>query len=313
MSYSSDTKIELCRITPENVCCDLAELSGIVSAAGAVQLRGGGGRRLIIETENDAVATRCLALIGRLFELQPELATYTKARLGGRKLYRIILDGGDASFVMHRCGIEFGQRRLVPKDVTARKCCRMSFLRGLFLACGSVTDPEKEYHLEFVLNDEVFAESVIRLMSRFGLLAKTGLRRRMSLVYLKGQTDITDMLSLMGAQNARFAMEDAFIRKGFRNNANRAVNCDSANLSRSVAASERQTAAIRAVLEKRGRGGIPESLAEIAELRLANPDLSLEELGQLCDPPISKSGANHRLQRLLAMADEAAPDDETTG
>ena len=236
--------------------------------------------------------------------MQPALVTRTQARLGGRRVSRVVLEGDEASFVMEGCGIEFGQRRVVPRDIVARKCCRRSFVRGVFLACGSVTDPEKEYHLEFVLDDEVFAASLARHIGKFGLSAKTGTRRRMNLVYLKGQSDITDMLSLMGAQSARFAMEDAYIRKGFRNNANRAVNCDSANLTRAVAAAERQAEAIRKVLMLKGRGGLPAPLAEIADLRLQNPECSLEELGAMCDPPLTKSGVNHRLQRLLKMAEE---------
>lgn len=291
-------------MVPESICCNLAELSGIVCAAGSVFLRGGGSRRLAVETENEAVAARCMNLLQSVFDVQPALVTRTQARLGGRRVSRVVLEGDEASFVMEGCGIEFGQRRVVPRDIVARKCCRRSFVRGVFLACGSVTDPEKEYHLEFVLDDEVFAASLARHIGKFGLNAKTGMRRRMSLVYLKGQSDITDMLSLMGAQSARFAMEDAYIRKGFRNNANRAVNCDSANLTRAVAAAERQAEAIRRVLMLKGRGGLPAPLAEIADLRLQNPECSLEELGAMCEPPLTKSGVNHRLQRLLKMAEE---------
>ncbi|MCR4706761.1 MAG: DNA-binding protein WhiA [Clostridiales bacterium] len=303
MSFSSETKEELCRISPERICCHLAELSGIVSSAGSVLL-GSGGRRLFVETENERVAERCRSLLQSVFDVQPTLVTRAQARLGGRKLIRLVLSGEEASFVMEGCGISLSERRGVPKEITARKCCRMSFLRGAFLACGSVADPDREYHLEFVLDDESFGESLARMIAKFGLSARTGQRRRMTLVYLKGQADITDMLSLMGAQEARFRMEDAFIRKGFRNAANRAVNCDSANLSRTVLAAERQTAAIRAVLELVGAGNLPAPLLEIAELRLANPELSLEELGALCDPPVGKSGANHRLKRLLAIAEE---------
>ena len=304
MSYSSEAKEELCRVVPESICCHLAELSGIVSAAGSVLLRGGGGRRLFVETENESVAGRCMSLMRDVFDVQPALVTRTQTRLGGRKLYRVVLDGEEALFVLQGCGIELGQRRTVPRDVTARKCCRMSFLRGVFLACGSVTDPEKEYHLEFVLGDEGFAESLTRLIARFNLNARTGQRRRMTLVYLKGQAEITDMLSLIGAQSARFTMEDAFIRKGFRNNANRAVNCDSANLTRAVAAAERQIEAIRAVLRIKGRDALPGPLAEVADLRLEYPELPLEELGKLCEPPLSKGGVNHRLQRLVQMAED---------
>lgn len=180
----------------------------------------------------------------------------------------------------------------------------MSFLRGVFLACGSVTDPEKEYHLEFVLEDEAFAAALQRLIARFSLSAHLTKRRAMTLVYLKGQNEITDMLSIFGAQSARFAMEDAYIRKELRNNANRAVNCDSANVQRAVAAATRQAQAIERVLAAHGRESLPPLLGEMAELRLAHPEMSLEELGRLCDPPVGKSGVNHRLRRLEAMAKE---------
>ena len=236
MSYSSQTKEELCRFEPDSVCCLLAELSGIVCAAGSVIYRGGGEKRLSIETENNAVARRAFRLLREVFDVQPQLVTLKRSRLGGRSAYRIEISGSEASFVLEGCGIEMGQRRGVPREITVRKCCRMSFLRGVFLACGSVTDPEKEYHLEFVLEDEAFAAALQRLIARFSLSAHLTKRRAMTLVYLKGQNEITDMLSIFGAQSARFAMEDAYIRKELRNNANRAVNCDSANVQRAVTA-----------------------------------------------------------------------------
>ena len=304
MSYSSETKEELCRYEPQSVCCLLAELSGIVCAAGSVIYRGGGEKRLSIETENSAVARRVFRLLHEVFDVQPQLVTLERARLGGRSAHRIEVGGGEASFVLEGCGVDVTQRRGVPKDVTVRKCCRRSFLRGVFLASGSVTDPEKEYHLEFVLGDEAFAAALVRLIARFDLEARTVKRRQMTLVYLKGQSEITDMLSIFGAQNARFAMEDAYIKKVFRNNANRAVNCDSANVQRAVTAAARQVEAIRRVLAARGEGSLPPALLETARLRLANPEVSLEELGQMCDPPVGKSGVNHRLKKLEMMAQE---------
>ena len=144
MSYSSQTKEELCRFEPDSVCCLLAELSGIVCAAGSVIYRGGGDKRLSIETENNAVARRAFRLLREVFDVQPQLVTLKRSRLGGRSAYRIEISGSEASFVLEGCGIEMGQRRGVPREITVRKCCRMSFLRGVFLACGSVTDPEKD-------------------------------------------------------------------------------------------------------------------------------------------------------------------------
>lgn len=304
MSYSSETKEELCRFEPDSVCCLLAELSGIISAAGSVVIRGGGEKRLSIETENSAVARRVFRLLRDVFEVTPELVTLSHARLGGRKTFRCVISGDEAGFVLEGCGIDYFQRRGVPREVTARKCCRMSFLRGVFLACGSVTDPEREYHLEFVLGDEAFAVALQKLIARFGLTASLGQRRQMKLLYLKGQSAISDMLSIFGANTARFAMEDAFIRKELRNNANRAVNCDSANVQRAVTAASRQTQAIERIIAAKGEDGLPPQLKETARLRLQYPEMSLEELGMMCDPPVGKSGVNHRMRRLEQMAAE---------
>ena len=304
MSYSSDTKEELCRLEPDSVCCLLAELSGIVSAAGSVIYRGGGDKRLSIETENSSVARRVFRLLRDVFDVQPELVTVRRARLGGRSAHRIEIRGDEASFVLEGCGIQMMLRRAVPRDVTVRKCWRMAFLRGVFLASGSVTDPEKEYHLEFVLGDEAFAAALQKLIARFDLDAHMTTRRQMSLVYLKGQNEITDMLSIFGAQSARFAMEDAFIRKELRNNANRAVNCDSANMERSIAAASRQAQAIARLIETVGESSLPPALLQTAKMRMQYPEVSLEELGRLLDPPVGKSGVNHRLRKLEQMAAE---------
>lgn len=304
MSYSSETKEELCRLEPDSICCLLAELSGIVSAAGSVIYRGGGDKRLSIETENSSVARRVFRLLRDVFDVQPELVTVRRARLGGRSAHRIEIGGDEASFVLEGCGIQMMLRRGVPREVTVRKCCRMAFLRGVFLASGSVTDPEKEYHLEFVLGDEAFAAALQKLIARFDLDAHMATRRQMSLVYLKGQNEITDMLSIFGAQSARFAMEDAFIRKELRNNANRAVNCDSANMERAIAAAARQAEAIERLIRTVGESSLPPALLETAKLRLQYPEVSLEELGKLLDPPVGKSGVNHRLRRLERMAAE---------
>ena len=304
MSYSSETKEELCRLEPDSVCCLLAELSGIVSAAGSVIYRGGGEKRLSIETENSSVARRVFRLLRDVFDVQPELVTVRRARLGGRSAHRIEIGGDEASFVLEGCGIQMMLRRSVPREVTVRKCCRMAFLRGVFLASGSVTDPEKEYHLEFVLGDEAFAAALAKLIARFDLDAHMTTRRQMSLVYLKGQSEITDMLSIFGAQSARFAMEDVFIRKELRNNANRAVNCDSANMERAIAAAARQAEAIERLIRTVGESSLPPALLETAKLRMQYPEVSLEELGRLLDPPVGKSGVNHRLRRLERMAAE---------
>lgn len=171
MSYSSQTKEELCRFEPDSVCCLLAELSGIVCAAGSVIYRGGGEKPALHRNGKQRRRPARVPAAARGFDVQPQLVTLKRSRLGGRSAYRIEISGSEASFVLEGCGIEMGQRRGVPREITVRKCCRMSFLRGVFLACGSVTDPEKEYHLEFVLEDEAFAAALQRLIARFSLSA----------------------------------------------------------------------------------------------------------------------------------------------
>lgn len=303
MTFSAQTKRELCRVEPDNVCCYLAELSGIICASGSVILRGRGEKRLSIETENNALARRIYRLIKAVFDITPELVTLRHQRLGGRNSYRLNLSNEDAGFVLEGCGIEMS-RRTVPRDVTIRKCCRKAFVRGVFLACGSVTDPGKDYHLEMVLNDEGFADALQKFMlSRFELNVHKTTRRGMSLLYLKGQEAITDTLSIMGAQKARFTMDEQIIQKDLRNRANRAVNCDSANVQRTISAAEKQRKAIEQVLAGRHRDELTPELQEVAQLRLENPELSLEELGSLCDPPIGKSGIYHRLQKIVKMAE----------
>jgi len=304
MTFSAQTKRELCRIEPESVCCYLAELSGIICASGSIIFRGHGEKRLCIETENNALARRIFKLYKTVFDVVPELVTLHHARLGGRNSYRLNLANEDASFVLEGCGIDMS-RRTVPKDITTRKCCRKSFMRGVFLACGSVTDPGKDAHLELVLNDEGFADALQKfIQTRFNLDIHKTVRRGMILLYYKEQEAITDTLSIMGAQKARFAMDELIIQKALRNRANRAVNCDSANVQRTISAAEKQTAAIERVLTGGRRGELTQELLEAAELRLANPELSLEDLGKLCDPPVGKSGIYHRLHRIEKMANE---------
>ena len=248
-------------------------------------------------TKRTADAASALALLGWRFIVALAVMSLcvalglVKIRLRGRRLWpllRVALFCPCLYFIGETVGI---------RETTVTES-------GVFLACGSVTDPEKEYHLEFVLEDEAFAAALQRLIARFSLSAHLTKRRAMALVYLKGQSEITDMLSIFGAQSARFAMEDAYIRKELRNNANRAVNCDSANVQRAVTAASRQTEAIERVLAAKGRESLPPALRETAALRLAHPEMSLEELGRLCDPPVGKSGINHRLRKLEIMAQE---------
>ena len=297
MSFSSEVKAELCRTALSRRCCAQAEAYGVLLYCNqftASQVR--------ISTESNAFAARLPALFHRAFQLSFDRTPEE----GAAKRIFSITEPDKLSALWSAFGHEPAGTLAhhINFAVLEEEHCRLAFFRGAFLAGGSVTDPEKEYHLEFVLEDEAFAAALQRLIARFSLSAHLTKRRAMALVYLKGQSEITDMLSIFGAQSARFAMEDAYIRKELRNNANRAVNCDSANVQRAVTAASRQTEAIERVLAAKGRESLPPALRETAALRLAHPEMSLEELGRLCDPPVGKSGVNHRLRKLEIMARE---------
>lgn len=311
MSFSSDTKDELSRIEPESVCCMLAELAAIVSVSGTIGLMSAGRMRLTVESENAATARRVYTLFKRLFDVQPELTTLRHTRLGGRNTYRLTLHDDEAAFALEGCGIlrrseqgHIGIRRTIPKDIVSRKCCRRAFVRGAFLAGGSIANPEREYHLEFVVSDENFAASLMKFIGKYDLNVKVVHRKGSYVIYLKEGEQIVTLLSLIGAHAALCELENIRIQKDIRNNVNRMVNCDSANLQKTLDASTRQVEAIEYIRDHYGLENLPPLLCEVAKLRLDYREVSLQELGEMLDPPVGKSGVNHRLRRLYDFAQE---------
>ena len=176
------------------------------------------------------------------------------------------------------------------------------YLRGVFVRCGSMTDPDKGYYRS--LRPGAQLEAAARLLDDAGLPPGRTVRRGVPLLYYRDSGKIEDFLALVGQSKHALELMDKKITRALRNNANRAVNCDSANVQRAVTAASRQTEAIERVLAAKGRESLPPALRETAALRLAHPEMSLEELGRLCDPPVGKSGINHRLRKLEIMAQE---------
>ncbi len=310
MSFSSETKDELARIVSAHAGCELAELVAVLCISGTVSLLGGGRMGMRVESEHAPTARRLLTLLRQQFGVQPELRAARHDRLGGRNTYRLSLSGDEATAVLTACGVlhrdpegRYFLRPAVPKQVLARKCCRAAFLRGAFLAGGSISNPEKEYHLEFVVGEERFAAALCGVMAKFALSAKMVRRKGSVVVYLKEAEHIVTLLGLIGAHGALLELENVRIHKELRNNVNRAVNCDSANLGKTVDAATRQLEAIERIRERVGLSRLPQPLREMAELRLEYREASLQELGELLDPPVGKSGVNHRLRRLMAYAD----------
>lgn len=188
--------------------------------------------------------------------------------------------------------------------LTERSCCRRAFLRGAFLASGSISDPEKSYHFEIVCPDEAQAERLRELFASFELDAKILLRKKYYIVYLKEGAQIVDALNIMGAHVALMNLENVRILKEMRGSVNRIVNCETANINKVVGAACRQAEDIRYIQAKIGLDELPPALREMAQIRLEYPDSPLAELGKLCDPPIGKSGVNHRLRKLGEIAEK---------
>lgn len=309
MSFSSQAKDEIARLTPLHPGCALAELVAVMSISGTVRLQGKGRIGAHVESEHAPTARRLLAMLREQFGVQPELRAARYERLGGRNSYRLSLSGDEAVQVLTNCGIlradtqgRYYLRPTIPKGALGKKCCRRAYLRGAFLAGGSISNPEKEYHLEFVVSDARVAGILCGVLDKFSLHAKMVSRKETIVVYLKEAEHIVTLLNLIGAHSALLELENVRIHKELRNNVNRVVNCDSANLSKTIDAAARQVEAIECIRSQVGLERLPLPLREMAEVRIEHREASLQELGELLDPPVGKSGVNHRLRRLIAFA-----------
>jgi len=306
MSFASETKKELTNLEVKD-CCGLAELSALIQMNGSLSFTN---KKLAVDvqTENAAIARRIYTLIKRFYPVTVELLVRKKMRLKKNNVYivrlvdharRILEDlgiiGEGFEFVTEICP------RLIMK-----KCCKRSYLRGAFLAGGSVNNPEtSSYHLEIFSLYKEHSEALCELMNSFDLNAKTLERKKGYMTYLKEAEKITDFLIIIGANNAMLKFEDIRILRDMRNSVNRLVNCETANLNKTIGASVRQVENIKYIQGTIGLDVLPEKLREIAELRVAHKDVTLKELGEMVSSgPISKSGINHRLRKVDAIAEK---------
>lgn len=315
MSFASETKNELSRIEPEKKCCQLAEISGFLRVAGSLRLAGGGKFRIVITTENPAIARHYKKLIHEYFGVETHLeigesASVGKSKAGSHYAYSLTIDPDNLSEqILRETGIlmiKEGNNYIsdgIFSGLIRSKCCKKSYLKGVFLGAGTMSDPEKGYHLEFVCHSETMANDLKKMINSFvDLSAKVSKRGKSHIVYMKKADYIRDTLAIMGAVSQVFSMEETRIKKGMVSDAKRMANCDNANLDRSVDAAMRQLQAIEKIEEIRGLESLPDKLREVAELRRENPYISITALGELCDPPLKKSGVNNRLRRIEEVA-----------
>ncbi|PLR78141.1 DNA-binding protein WhiA [Bacillus sp. V3-13] len=307
MSFASETKKELTNMEIKD-CCGKAELSALIRMNGSLSFSN---RKLVvdIQTENAAIARRIYTLIKRSYEhVQVELLVRKKMRLKKNNVYivRLSEDGKRILEDLKILGDGFTFIHDISKELVKKKCCKRSYLRGAFLAGGSVNNPEtSSYHLEVFSLYQEHNDSLCELMNLFDLNSKTLERKKGFITYLKEAEKITEFLNIIGAHNALLRFEDIRIVRDMRNSVNRLVNCETANLNKTIDAALRQVENIRFIEQTVGLEVLPAKLREIAELRVAYQDVTLKELGEMVSGgEISKSGINHRLRKIDEIAEK---------
>lgn len=300
MSFSAEVKNELARLEPRDANSDKAELLALLRMSGAIILRGL-NIGIHFSTENAALARRVLQLLKNNYHVQTEVVITRSRRLKKNNRYQVqVIPSPQVSTAMTELQLLSVEGDLTNPLLNSH-ATKKTYLRGAFLGGGSVSRPNSDYHLELVTGNEVFAQTIIKVMHSFALKAKMTDRKGEYIVYLKDGESIVKFLNVIGAHNAMLELENARIIKDMRNNVNRVVNCETANLGKIVKAALRQVNCIKFIESKMNLNELPESLLFIANLRLQYPEASLNELVDHAEG-LGKSGINHRLKKLQELA-----------
>ncbi len=285
MSFSHEVKEELVKHMGTARHCQLAELAAILHFCGQYGRDSEGYFTIGFQVENATVVKKCFTLLKKTYSIDTDVI------IDEEKMQELYIRFGDVN-------------EPVDEVLLKSACCRRAYIRGAFLAIGSISAPEKGYHLEFVTANEKKAKQLQEMIQSFGIEAKTILRKKYHVVYMKESEAIVDLLNIMEAHVALMKLENLRILKELRNTVNRRVNCETANINKTLDSSRKQQEDIRLLKEKYGLENLPKGLQQIARIRLEEPEASLKELGEMLEPPIGKSGVNHRLRKLSELADK---------
>lgn len=310
MSFSGSVKEELLRHEDSARHCQIAELAAMIAFNGEIVRLPSKDIILRMSSENESIIRKCFTLLGKTFTINGEVSIDEKIV---RKNNRFIIDIEDPETtvkVLQAIKVLTADRRPVHSDglvssmVIQKNCCRRAFLRGAFLCAGSISDPEKFYHFEIVCTTPAKALQLQEIIQSFEIDAKIVKRKKYHVVYVKEGAQIVELLGLMGAGVSLMNLENVRILKGMRNTVNRKVNCETANINKTVNAAVKQMEDIIYIRDTVGLHRLPENLEETALLRLEYPQASLKELGTLLSIPVGKSGINHRLRKICSIAEE---------
>ena len=303
VTFSSLVKDELSHFAPESRHCSIAELSALFTFAGTIKTTSMGAKRVEFITEKPAVARKCFTLLRKTFNIHTDILIRRSRNI---TYYLVVRNYEDARRLIKAIKLDEPLSSRI-SILTGNFCCRRSFLRGAFLSAGSVTDPKKSYHMEFACADECSAKAIQNLIESIdigrSIDAKLTKRKNTYVVYIKEGEQISLLLNIMEAHRALMDMENQRIVKEMRNTVNRRVNCETANINKTVNAAMKQVEDIEYIRQHGGFAGLSNSLVEAAQLRLEYPEATLAELGKLFDPPVGKSGVNHRLKKLCEYAE----------
>lgn len=287
MSFSAEVKEELEKAVPNSRHCRLAEIAAITHYVCSISETAEGKREIVLNTENETVARKYFTLWKKTFIINTDTEKALQAIkvLNEKEQVRLLQDGVNPMLIKN-------------------SCCKRAYLRGAFLCTGSMSNPQKSYHLEFVCEWEAQALQIQEVLHSFELDAKIVRRKKYYVVYIKEGTGIVDLLNVMGAHISLMKLESLRVEKDMRNSINRQVNCEAANITKTVNAASKQIEDILLLKKHYGFSNLPKNLREMAQVRLEYPESSLQELGGYLNPPVGKSGVNHRLRKLSEMADE---------
>lgn len=310
MSFSAKVKGEICKYSDRSKEDALAEISAIMKVSGTISFSGL-GLAFRITTENPASARHIFSLLKDHFNIHSKLMVKKSNSLKKNNIYMVLIEESmgvrdllrDTGILKEIDGVLTLDYRIDEEMVKTDELKR-AYIRGAFIGGGSISNPEKTYHLEFVTHSEEYANDLCKLINGFKFYSKVIQRKNSFIIYIKEGEQISNLLGILGAHTCLLELENIRIMKEMRNNVNRLVNCETANLSKTVNAAVRQVESIKLIQKEVGLQRLPQNLREVAELRLSYPDESLKELGEMLTPPVGKSGINHRLRKIEKIAEE---------
>ncbi len=304
MSFSSEVRNEAARLIPDKDCCRKAELAAILLFSGSM-VETESGYILKITGENAAIARKAYQYLKEIGRWAASVESEPRKRFRKTRAYEVSVPVQASDYdLLQEMGFYPVAKRQVPWTLLGKNCCRRAFIRGLFLSRGFISRPEGNYHLELVLNDSRLAADTLKILNKVKLEARQVERKNHLVIYIKDSETISDLLRLIGANKALLDFENVRILKSMRNAVNRQVNCETANLAKTIDAAVRQVELMEGLMNSQKWNQLSPQLKELARLRLQYPEYTLKELGDLLSPALSKSGVAYRMRRLEKAAEE---------